>query len=335
MLAGADWQDDEASDGRLALQLALLTSARYATAGQRRLCCCFMDGDPTGSPTELIEYLQVARQNDQQRPLQKAHPMDDLRRMQVFAAVVQHGSMSGAARALRLTPSAVSQQVKELERRAGVTLLLRTTRSLKLTETGRRFHEACAAMVSAAQRARAELESARIEPIGELRLSAPVGFARHLQPALCELMRLHPSLSQSQFLDDQPSNLVASRIDLGIAFGTLPDSDWSARRMGSFEFWLCAAPAYLERRLPPQVPEELALHDWLCFGGDSAQRMLNLSHRDGRTASVAVVPRLAANVQPALESACFAGVGIAAMSSLDVAKQVASGQLVRLLPDWT
>lgn len=255
--------------------------------------------------------------------------------MQVFAAVVQQGSMSAAARALRLTPSAVSQQVKELERRAGVTLLLRTTRSLTLTDAGRRFHEACAAMVSAARRARAELESARAEPVGELRISAPVGFARHLQLALCDLMRLHPSLNQTQFLDDEPSDLITSRIDLGIAFGALPDSDWSARRLGTFELWLCAAPAYLGTRTPPQVPDDLTAHEWLCFGSDNAPRKLTLSHTDGRTASLVVVPRLACNVQPALESACLAGMGMAAMSSLDVATQVAAGQLVRLLPEWT
>jgi DNA-binding transcriptional LysR family regulator len=261
--------------------------------------------------------------------------MDDLRQMQVFASVVRYRSMSAAARALGLTPSAVSQQVKELEQRSGVTLLLRTTRSLTLTDAGERFYNACVAMVSAAERARAELGSARTEPGGELRISAPVGFARHLHLALRELLHAHPSLTLSQRLRDERDDLVAARIDLGIAFGNLPDSDWSAQKLGSFQFWLCASPDYLRRQATPRRPEDLAAHDWIRLGRDIVPTDVWLVGPDGQTVTISARARVMANEQQANESACLAGLGIGQLSSLDVAPLVASGRLVRLLPDWS
>lgn len=255
--------------------------------------------------------------------------------MQMFAAVVRHGSMSAAAREMRLTPSAVSQQIKALERRSGVILLLRSTRSLTLTDVGERFHAACAAMAGAAELARAELNSARTEPIGDLRISAPVGFARHLHPALRDLLRAHPLLNLSQLLRDERDDLIAARIDLGIAFGTLPDSDWSAQRLGSFQKWLCASPDYLQRHAAPEAPEQLASHDWIRPRKDNAPHELTLIGPQGRAVTVSVAPRVVANNQQANESACLAGLGVGVFSSLDVASEVAAGRLVRLLPLWS
>src|SRR5215831_4819005 len=121
--------------------------------------------------------------------------MDDLRRMAIFAAVVEQRSMSAAARALEMSTSAVSQQVRQLERDGGVTLLHRTTRRLTLTEAGERYYAECAAMVAAARRAQAQLAQSRDAPSGELRLSATVGFARYVAPALGGLLAAHPALT--------------------------------------------------------------------------------------------------------------------------------------------
>jgi DNA-binding transcriptional LysR family regulator len=216
-----------------------------------------------------------------------------------------------------------------------VTLLLRTTRSLTLTDAGERFHNACVAMVSAAELARAELDSARTEPIGELRISAPVGFARHLHLALRDLLRAHPSLKLSQLLRDEREDLVAARIDLGIAFGNLPNSDWSAKKLGSFQFWLCASPDYLQCHEIPTLPEELASHDWIRLGKNISPTDITLVGPGGRTITIPARPRVVANEQQANESACLAGLGLGLLSSLDVAPLVALGQLVRLLPDWS
>ncbi len=157
--------------------------------------------------------------------------MDDLRRMAVFASVVQHGSMSGAGRALGMSPSAVSQQVRLLEREGGVTLLHRSTRKLALTEAGQRVHAQCAALCAAADQARAELAASRDAPSGELRLSAPVGFARHVAPALGELLARHPSL-RLRF------RAIASKL-IAVRFpGLSPCSRYPSQRGGAwFGYW--------------------------------------------------------------------------------------------------
>src|SRR5437764_13036708 len=134
--------------------------------------------------------------------------MDALRRMAVFAAVVEHRSMSAAARALAMSASAVSQQVRQLERDSGVTLLHRSTRKLTLTVAGERFYDECAAMVSAARRAQQQLVQSREDPVGELRLSAPVGFARHVAPALGRLLAAHPALTLKLLIDDARIDLI-------------------------------------------------------------------------------------------------------------------------------
>lgn len=191
--------------------------------------------------------------------------MEDLKRMAVFAAVVQHGSMSGAARALGMSTSAVSQQVRKLESDGGVTLLHRSTRKLALTEAGQRYHARCAAMWAAAEQARAELAASRDAPSGELRLSATVGFARHIAPALGELLAAHPALRLRLLVDDSPIDLINARIDLAVRFGRLSDSTWAARRLCGMQWYLAASPQWLATHGAPRDPDALLTHSWLGF----------------------------------------------------------------------
>ncbi len=261
--------------------------------------------------------------------------MDDLKRMAVFACVVQHGSMSGAARALGMSPSAVSQQVRQLEREGGVTLLHRSTRKLALTEAGQRCHAQCAAMCAAADQARAELAASREAPSGELRLSATVGFARHVAPALGPLLAAHPSLRLRLLVDDAPIDLINARIDLAVRFGRLPDSTWAARRLGSLEWWLCASPERLAQHGRPDTPDALLAHTWLGFAREGNGLMLDLQGPDGAPRSLRVEPRIASNNQLSIQQMCEAGLGLALLGSLDAQDALQAGRLVRLLPQWS
>jgi DNA-binding transcriptional LysR family regulator len=260
--------------------------------------------------------------------------MDDLKRMAVFASVVQHGSMSGAARALGMSPSAVSQQVRLLEREGGVTLLHRSTRKLALTEAGQRCHAQCAAMCAAADQARAELAASREAPSGELRLSATVGFARHVAPALGPLLAAHPSLRLRLLVDDAPIDLISARIDLAVRFGRLADSTWAARRLGTLEWWLCASPQWLAQHGQPETPDALLAHTWLGFAREGNGLMLDLTRPDGATRSLRVAPRIVSNNQLSIQQMCEAGLGLALLGSLDVQDALQAGRLVRLLPQW-
>lgn len=261
--------------------------------------------------------------------------MEDLKRMAVFAAVVRHGSMSGAARALGMSTSAVSQQVRLLERRGGVTLLHRSTRKLALTEAGQRYHAHCAAMCAAAEQARAELAAAQDAPSGELRMSAPVGFARHVAPALGELLAGHPALRLRLLVDDAPIDLIQARIDLAVRFGRLPDSTWAARRLCAMQWWLCASPGWVALHGAPEHPDALLAHSWLGFSRDNAGLRLDLRGPTGEARGLRVEPRIASNNQLSVQQMCEAGLGLALMGSMDVQEALQAGRLVRLLPGWS
>lgn len=262
--------------------------------------------------------------------------LDQLKRMAVLATVVRHGSFAAAARALRTSTSAVSQQVRALEKDMGVTLLHRSTRKLSLTPAGARFHAGCAAMVAAAEDAQAQLAQLRDAPEGELRVAMTVGFGRRIGPALAPLLAAHPGLKLHLQVEDGFTDLVAHRIDLAIRFGRLPDSPWVAQRIGSVHTGLYAAPGYLAQRGVPATLEALGQADWLLLqdGTDTARQLPG--------SALSVTPRYTSNNQLTLQQLCEAGLGLAPLGDEDVAEAVAAGRLLRLdtelalpeLPVW-
>ncbi|MGE8220723.1 MAG: LysR family transcriptional regulator [Stenotrophomonas acidaminiphila] len=258
--------------------------------------------------------------------------MENLRRMALFAQVVRHGSMSAAARALGMSTSAISQQVRALEQEAGVALLHRSTRQLSLTDVGGRYYAACARLLDAAGEAAAELSAARHAPSGELRLSAPLGMADHVGPALGAWLRDHPQLRLHLHFEDGWTDLVQARIDLALRFGRLPDSDWMAQPLGTLQRWACAAPDWLRRHGPPADPLQVPASEWL---GLAQVPGLAWRHRaSGQERQVPAHPRLVSHNQPAVRQLCVSGLGVAVLTSLDVMPLLADGRLLRLLPDW-
>jgi DNA-binding transcriptional LysR family regulator len=260
--------------------------------------------------------------------------MEDFRRMGVFAAVVEQGSMSRAAKRLGMTTSAVSQQIRQLERSAGVTLLHRTTRKLTPTDSGARFALHCQAMVRAAQQAKELLAQAHDAPAGELRVAAPVGFARHVAPALAPLLADHPALRLRLLVDDAMIDLVDARIDLALRAGRLADSSWAARRLCGFGWGIYAAPAYLRERGTPQSPGELDAHQWLGSPRQGAVMPLELAGPQGRVEALRLEPRITSNNQLTLQQMCVTGLGLAVLVRSDVDEELQSGRLVELLPAW-
>ncbi|HUG25058.1 LysR family transcriptional regulator [Piscinibacter sp.] len=261
--------------------------------------------------------------------------MDPLRRMAVFASVVEQRSMSGAARSLAMSTSAVSQQVRQLERDSGVTLLHRSTRKLTLTAAGEQFYEGCAAMVAAARRAQQQLVQSRDAPSGELRLSAPIGFARHVAPALGPLLAAHSALTLKLLVDDARIDLIESRIDLAVRFGRLADSSWVARRLCAFEWLLCAAPSWLRDHGVPQRPDDLLAQQWLAFARDGSMLHLDLAGPQRETRVLRIEARISSNNQFSIQQMCVAGLGLARLARVDVADDLAAGRLEQVLPDWT
>lgn len=264
--------------------------------------------------------------------------MDDLKPLAVFAETVAAGSMSAAARRLGMSPSAVSQTIRALEQQAGITLLHRSTRKLALTEVGERYYPHCKRLLEAARAAADSLLQARDTPTGELRVSAPVGFANHIAPALVPLLSEAPQLRLRLLVDDAMIDLIDARIDVAIRVGRLADSSWVARHLCDFEVILCAAPSYLERFGVPSVPQDLLSHQWLAVGGEvdsqAVARPLDLQAADGQHQHIAVDARIASNNQVALQQMCEQGLGLACLARADVAPALQRGALAQVLLQW-
>jgi DNA-binding transcriptional LysR family regulator len=259
---------------------------------------------------------------------------DKLKRMALFAEIVDGGSISAAARRVGSTPSAVSQQLRLLEEALGLVLLHRSTRRISLTEAGERYYPACAAMVAQARSADQALERLRDEPEGELRLAAPIGFGELLSTAL-EPLRRHPRLRLHLLLDDTPIDLIAERVDLALRVGRFTDSALVARRLGELQRQLCAAPRYLAERGWPRDPGELAGHDWLGLPPRSgAVDTLSFQGASGEREEVRVEPRLLASQVTALQAMAVAGWGLYVGMTDDVRQAMAEGRLAPVLPDW-
>jgi DNA-binding transcriptional LysR family regulator len=265
--------------------------------------------------------------------------MTDLKSYAVFAETVAAGSMSAAARRLHMTPSAVSQIIRGLERQTGITLLNRSTRKLTLTEAGGRCYPHCVQMVEAARAASASLEQARDAPSGELRISAPVGFGAHVAPALAPVLAEWPQLRLSLIVDDTLIDLIDQRIDIALRVGSLADSTWVGRKLGDLHSILCASPSYLERHGSPASEEELKHHQWLALSRDivdsaSGDRMISIfgNQRETAGSDELVVPvRIITTNQIALQQMCEQGMGIARLFYADARPALERGTLVRIL----
>ncbi|MEO8672757.1 MAG: LysR family transcriptional regulator [Tahibacter sp.] len=268
--------------------------------------------------------------------MKQSFTIDELKPMAIFATVVRQGSMSGAARLLGLSTSAVSQQVRALEHVHGVTLLHRSTRKLSLSDEGQRVYAECALMIDAAERAQLQLRAARDTPSGELRIAAPIGFGPHIAPALGPLLAAHPALTLRLCVDDAMIDLIEARIDVAIRVGRLPDSQWVARRLCSLELWLCATPGYLAQHGTPQTPEELPGHTWLGLGATRESSGFTLTLHDSTDASreLYVDPRVTSNNQLLVQQMCQSGFGLALFSAIDAQPPIDAGLLHRVLPDW-
>ncbi|VXC50716.1 LysR family transcriptional regulator [Pseudomonas sp. 8AS] len=260
--------------------------------------------------------------------------MEQLKRMALFATVVDKGSMVGAAEALGMTPSAVSQQIRKLEELTQVSLLHRTTRKLTLSEAGASFYESCAQVLALAQQAEQRLAELRDAPVGELRIAAPVGLpGQLLSEALAPLLRAHPKLSLRLFFHDELIDLIEQRIDLAIRVGQQEDSSLVARHVADWRMLLCAAPAYLARCGPIEGPQQLLGLDWLSLNTERWQQV-TLHGPGGAVQRLRIESRVACNNILSVRQFTLAGMGVSLQPEPEIRELLARGELLALLPAW-
>jgi DNA-binding transcriptional LysR family regulator len=162
-----------------------------------------------------------------------------------------------------------------------------------------------------------------------------VGFARHIAPALGELLAAHPALRLRLLVDDAPIDLINARIDLAVRFGRLQDSTWAARRLCGMQWYLAASPQWLAQHGEPRDPDALLTHSWLGFAREGGGLLLDLRSPTGEPRALRVEPRIASNNQLSIQQMCEAGLGLALVGSMDAHEALRAGRLVRLLPEWS
>lgn len=249
----------------------------------------------------------------------------------LFAAVADAGSLSAAARTLRISPAMVSKRLQRLEARLGVTLVHRTTRRLALTEAGERFRADLGTILAALRDAEARVTGARGRPAGPLRVSAPTSFGRlHVAPHLGGFLAAHPAVELAFDLSDGFVDLLGERIDCAIRIASEVPGNVVAHRLATSRRILCAAPSYLAAQGTPATIADLAQHRLLAAAGQMPWRLV----AGTRTTDVAQDSHVRTNSSEMVRELAIGGVGIALRSLWDVGDALRSGRLVRVLPEW-
>ncbi len=266
-----------------------------------------------------------------------AQPMDaDLNDVLAFTRVADSGSFTAAAARLGWPKSSVSHRVARLERTLGARLLERSTRRLRLTEVGARYHEHARRVLAELEQASATVASFRTEPQGWLRISASVVLGQSLLPPLvAEFAARHPAVRLFVDLTNRRVDLLEEGFDLAIRSGLLPDSSLVARHLGQAAARLYAAPSYLRRHGRPQAPEDLTAH--LLFDNASAapSDRWTLTRGDGRQVVVTAPFRVVVNDAALLREVAALGQGIVSLPDIVAAPALADRRLVPVLADWT
>jgi DNA-binding transcriptional LysR family regulator len=260
---------------------------------------------------------------------------NDATDLRFFVAITEAGSLAEAARRMDVTPSAVSQHLRQLEKRLGLHLVHRSTRSFKLTDEGELFYAGAADVLGQIDRLTDSLRARSGEVAGKLDVSGPLGFGRrYLAAAVAEFHTLHPKLLVSLNLTDIMPASDAQRFDLIVHIGHLSDSSLVGYPIAPNARFLCASPRYLARCPAPQKPDDLAGHDCLVLRENQEDVTLWRLRKNRSEVAVRVPPALCSNDGDVVKQWALMGKGIMLRSEWDVADHLRAGRLVRVLPDW-
>jgi DNA-binding transcriptional LysR family regulator len=257
--------------------------------------------------------------------------MDRLDELATFVRIVEEGSLARAASRLRRSPPAVTRALAALEDRVGLRLIDRTTRRMAPTEAGRSLYDKARTLVSDYEAATAGAPDAPVR--GLLRITAPVQFGRrHIAPIVTQFLDAHEAVEVELLLNDRNIDLIDEGIDVALRIGPLADSSLSARPVGQVRRLWVASPAYLKRHGTPKLPADLMHHEALLgtLRGNSEWHFAGAR----RGAPLRLAGRLRADDVETRLQAARAGRGIAQLLSYQVADELVSGRLVRLLQAW-
>lgn len=258
---------------------------------------------------------------------------DDASDFEFFILLAKLKSMSGAARALDLSPPAATKRLGTIEQRLGVRLVNRTTRSVSLTPEGETYLRYATQIVGQVREMEEAISGTRTAPQGLLRVNATLGFGRTtIAPLVSEFAKRFPNVEIQFEVTDRPVDLIEGAFDMAIRFGELPDSRLSARRIMSNRRFLCASPKYLERYGTPDRVEDLQQHRCIIHRQNDDAYGVWRYIADDRIETIKVKGALSSNDGDIVLRWALDGHGILIRSEWDLAKYVQSGRLKLVLP---
>lgn len=263
--------------------------------------------------------------------------MFTLQRTAMFIAVAEAGSFTAAAEAMGLTKAVVSFNIRQLEDELGVTLLLRSTRRLTLTEAGALFHQRSVALLRDAEQLQDDVRANHAGLSGELRITTtPEYGSQVVVPLLAEFSQQHPELRVRHVSSSLHADLISERFDVAIRLGTLADSRYHAAMITSFTIVPVAAPDWLANH-PIETLEQLAKADWIIHERLPSPLRWQVKASSGELVSFEIpkAPRLYADSAQALMAFARAGSGVALLPEWLVRNALDAGQLASVLPGYT
>lgn len=259
--------------------------------------------------------------------------MINLNELAIFVEVVDSGNFTSAARRLGLPKSNVSRKIALLESRLETRLLHRNTRSMSLTEAGRRYYEHCSLVVNNAREAEKIISGLQLDPSGTLRISAPTMVGVYVMPQLVtQFLSDHPNLNIELILTDGAVNLLHQNLDLALFSGPAASSTYISRPLGRVSRVICASRGYVEFHGEPSHPDDLQNHNLLEYTSWNNNRWR--MRRGGVEKKVDIIARYAANDVSTIQSCMLTGLGIAMLPEGPIEHLIDAGEVVRILPDW-
>ena len=262
----------------------------------------------------------------------KIENISDLR---VLVHTARTGSLTAAAAAIGVTPAAASATLKRLETQLGTRLFERSTRAMRLTPQGQILLEYANRAFELVAEGESQVTADRADVVGTIRVAAPSDLTRAiLLPWLYEFIRAHPGVHVALNVGDRTLDIVRDEIDLAIRYGELSDSRLIARHLITTRPVVVAAPSYLAHRPEPKKPSDLLMHNCLIFSrGGRSYRAWRFA-RDGVWSEVRVRGDRSADDASLAREWALAGAGIVLRTPIEMMQELASGALVRLMPEW-
>ncbi|WP_393947134.1 LysR family transcriptional regulator [Kluyvera intermedia] len=261
--------------------------------------------------------------------------IDRVELMRTFIRIVESGSLSAAARQMETTQATISRRLQSLEEMLGAKLLLRSTHAMKLTDDGERCYQHARQVVDSWLALEDALQITDEQPVGTLRVRAPHAFGQQqlLMPLVGFLARF-PQLSVEWMLHDRAVDFISDNVDCAIRVGADVDPATVSVLLAEVPRCIVATPALLSGYATVTEPQQLSMLPWVAISTFYQHEVVLHHHGDQQTANVAIAARLSTDSLYVAKNAALAGVGAAVVSSWIVEEELASGQLVELLPAW-